>query len=53
MIRKFSLWLNPSQFGKGVPRWDADIFHDDGRIERITGITEAQIIKIVKGLNIQ
>jgi len=52
MIRKLSIWLNPSPFGSGKPRWDADLYHEDGRIERITGITAVEAIKIVKDLKI-
>jgi len=52
MIRKVSVWLNPSPFGSGKARWDADLYHEDGRIERLTDINEEQILKIVGSLRI-
>jgi len=52
MIRKLLLWINPSPFGSGKARWDAELHYSDGRIERLTGVDEEQIVKIVKSLKI-
>lgn len=47
-IRKVQFWMNPTPFGKGGPRWDADVTLADGTRERRARISLDEALELLK-----